>query len=75
MAVLKSAASPEKRTVSVRLSPDSARRLRVIAAKEGLSMGAYLARLWEESRGAGRSRREEEEDGLTSPLHSASVKQ
>lgn len=39
----------EKKTVSVRLSPESAKRLRVVAAKEGLSMGAYLARLWEQS--------------------------
>ena len=49
MASPKSATPAEKRTVSVRLSPESARRLRVVAAKVGLSMGAYLARLWEES--------------------------
>jgi len=45
----KSAAPVEKRTVSVRLSSESARRLRVVAAREGISMGAYLARLWEDS--------------------------
>ena len=39
----------EKRTISVRLSPESARRLRVVAARAGVSMGAYLARLWEDS--------------------------
>jgi predicted HicB family RNase H-like nuclease len=53
MASPKPAAPVEKRTVSVRLSPESARLLRVAAAKEGLSMGAYLARLWEESPEAG----------------------
>ena len=49
MAPPKSPGSAEKQTVSVRLPPESARRLRVVAAKEGVSMGAYLARLWEES--------------------------
>ncbi len=57
MASPKSAAPAEKRTVSVRLSPESARRLRVVAAREGLSMGAYLARLWEESPASGGSRK------------------
>ena len=55
MASPKSATPAEKRTVSVRLSPESARRLRVAAAKEGVSMGAYLARLWETSPEAGGS--------------------
>jgi hypothetical protein len=48
MAPAKSALS-DKRTVSVRLSSESAQRLRVVAARAGVSMGAYLARLWEES--------------------------
>ena len=39
----------DKHTVSVRLALASAQRLRVVAASEGLSMGAYLARLWEQS--------------------------
>lgn len=55
MAPPKPTVPAEKRTVSVRLSPESARLLRVAAAKEGLSMGAYLARLWEESPEAGGS--------------------
>jgi hypothetical protein len=53
MAPPKSATPAEKRTVSVRLPPESAGRLRVVAAKEGVSMGAYLARLWEESPASG----------------------
>jgi len=53
MAPPKSTAPAEKRTVSVRLSPESLQRLRVVAAKEGISMGAYLARMWEESPAAG----------------------
>jgi predicted DNA binding CopG/RHH family protein len=53
MVLSKSATPAEKRTVSVRLPAESARRLRVVAAKEGLSMGAYLARLWEESPASG----------------------
>jgi predicted HicB family RNase H-like nuclease len=53
MASPKPTAPAEKQTVSVRLSRESARRLRVAAAKEGLSMGAYLAGLWEASPAAG----------------------
>jgi predicted DNA binding CopG/RHH family protein len=45
----KSAALAVERTVNVRLSSESARRLRVVAAKQGISMGAYLARLREDS--------------------------
>ena len=53
MASPKSTDPAEKRTVSVRLSPESLQRLRVVAAKEGMSMGAYLARMWEESPATG----------------------
>lgn len=59
MSSLKSAGPVERHTVSVRLSPESARRLRVVAAKEGLSMGAYLARLWEASPASGELSRKE----------------
>jgi hypothetical protein len=38
--------------VSVRLSADSHARLRVAAARKGMSMGVFLANLWERSREA-----------------------
>jgi ribosomal protein L15E len=39
-------------TVSVRLNAASHRRLRVAAARKGVSMGVFLADLWERSREA-----------------------
>lgn len=39
-------------TVSVRLNADSHARFRVAAARKGLSMGMFLADLWERSREA-----------------------
>jgi len=38
-----------RRTVSVRLADPSYRRLRIAAAEKGMSMGQYLAELWETS--------------------------
>jgi predicted DNA-binding ribbon-helix-helix protein len=44
--------TPRTVTVSVRLAEDSHGRLRVAAARRGVSMGALLAELWEQSRQA-----------------------
>ena len=67
--------SSEKSTVSVRLSLASARRLRVTAAKQGLSMGGYLARLWERSQTSGARKKDARGEALTSATNTASLKQ
>jgi hypothetical protein len=43
------APTERRATVSVRLSRDSHRRLRIVAAEKGVSMGSYLAALWDAS--------------------------